>query len=136
MSAATFVRLGYGLDRSTRFQSTSFVLPRLRTVQAQPLVALVKSYNEFEGEKVSEALGQFRGRVSGVEFGREGSPVLYIDLPYWTHQREKDSSAGTGQRIPEEEHRALVAELKEAFVSKLRARDFTVIGDRVRIWWR
>ena len=133
--AETFVRLGYALDKNQRFQSTEFLTPRLRTKQARHLIQLVKSYNEFEGEKVAKALAAFEGRVSGVEFGREGSPVIYVELPYWTHQREEAKPTGTGIRISDEENEKLIEELRKAFVGNLKADEFSVNRRRVRIWW-
>jgi hypothetical protein len=133
--AETFVRIGFALDKNQRFQSTEFRTPRLRTGQARHLIQLVKSYNDFEGEKVAAALASFEGRVSGVEFGREGSPVVYIELPYWTHQREGTSPSGMGSRILEEENKTLVQELHKAFVEKLKADEFSVNRRTVRIWW-
>ena len=133
--AETFVRLGYALDRNQKFQSTEFLTPRLRTKQARHLIQLVKSYNEFEGEAVAKALAPFEGRVSGVEFGREGSPVIYIELPYWTHQREEATPTGAGTRISDEENDKLIEELRKAFVGTLKADEFSVKRRRVRIWW-
>lgn len=133
--ATTFIKIGFGLDESVRFQSTQLLTPRLRTVQAQKLIALVKSYNNFEGEKVAAALTEFRGKVSAIEFGREGSPVLYIDLPYWTHQREETIPAGKGEKIPDNENAKLAQRLKQVFVQKLAADEFDVEGRRVRISW-
>ena len=135
-TAEAFVRAGFGLEPGKRFQATSFVTTRLRTVQAQPLVRLLKSYGDFEGDKVAEGLAKFRGRVSAVEFGRSRGPILYIELPYWTHQREETIPSGPGTRISEKEHRALVAELRDVFVTDLKASEFTEKGHRVFIWWR
>ena len=134
-TAETFVRIGFGLNRSQRFQSTEFLTPRLRTRQAVPLIRLVKRYNEFNGESVATAIDKLHGQVSGVEFGREGSPVLYIELPYWTHQREEAAPNGLGTKIPEMENDALVAQLRRVFVGELKAEEFSVSRRRVRIWW-
>jgi hypothetical protein len=134
-AAEAFIRLGFGLDESVRFRSTEFLTPWLRTVQAQKLIQLVKSYNNFEGEKVAGALAEFRGQVSAIEFGREGSPVLYVDLPYWTHQREETLSSGEGVRIPDEDNEMLIRKLHQVFVGELAADEFSVEGRRVRIWW-
>ncbi|MES1146756.1 MAG: hypothetical protein ABUL52_00010, partial [Solimonas sp.] len=60
------------------------------------------------GKKVAEALTEFRGQVSAIEFGREGSPVLYIDLPYWTHQREEVNPDGKGVRIGDKDNDSLL----------------------------
>jgi hypothetical protein len=133
--AETFVRLGYALDKNQRFQSTEFLTPRLRTVQARHLIQLVKSYNEFDGLKAAEALAAFEGKVSGVEFGREGSPVIYIELPYWTHQREGTTPAGMSTRISDEGNDKLVQELRRVFVGTLKADEFSVQRRRVRMWW-
>jgi hypothetical protein len=131
--AEQFVRIGFGLEQG--FQATAFLTPRLRTAQAAPLIRLVKAYNEFQGEPVAAAVAALRGRVSGVEFGREGSPVLYLELPHWTHQREETAAAGPGSRIPDAEHDQFVAELRRVFVTGLKADEFSVDRRRVRIWW-
>jgi len=133
--AETFVRIGFGLNKGQRFQSMEFLTPRLRTSQAVPLISLVKQYNEFDGERVSAAVEKLRGRVSGIEFGREGSPVLYIELPYWTHQREEATTAETDAKIPEAENDKFVAELRQVFVDELKADEFSVNRRRIRVWW-
>jgi len=131
--AETFVRIGYGLEKG--FQSTDFLTPRLRTVQAVPLIKMVKQYNNFAGEQVAAAVQDLRGKVSGVEFGRDGSPVLFIELPYWTHQREETMTEGMGVKIDDKDTDQFVAHLRKVFVSELKASEFSVRGRRVRIWW-
>ncbi|MBX3586445.1 MAG: hypothetical protein KF796_07355 [Ramlibacter sp.] len=133
--AATFVRIGFALNKGQRFQSTEFLTPRLRTSQAAQLISLVTQYNEFNGQRVAAAVEKLRGRVSGVEFGREGSPVLYIELPYWTHQREEATPTGMGVKIPDADNDKLVAELRRVFVGELKADEFSVNRRRVRVWW-
>jgi len=133
--AETFVKIGFGLNKDQHFQSTEFLTPQLRTSQASALIRLVKQYNEFDGERVAAAVEKLRGRVSGVEFGREGSPVLYIELPYWTHQREETASSEKGVRISDAENDKLIAELKQVFVDELSADEFSTNRRRVRVWW-
>lgn len=134
-AAEAFVRLGFGLNEGQRFQSTAFLTSFLRTTQAAPLIRLVKEYNEFNGERVAAAVEKLRGRNSGVEFGREGSPVLYIELPHWTHQREEADPGVQGTRITDAENDKLVEELRQVFVGELKADEFGVDGRRVRVWW-
>jgi hypothetical protein len=131
--AEAFVRLGFGQQRG--FQSTDFLTPRLRTVQAAPLIRLVGPYNDFDGERVAAAVQGLRGRISGVLFGRAGSPVLYVELPYWTHQREETLADGPGSKISEADHAALVAELRHLFVTELKATEFSTRGRTLRVWW-
>ena len=81
---------------------------------------------------------RFAGRVSGVAFGRELSPVLYVHLPYWTHQREGPNTKGIGTKISDKENEQLVAELKRVFVDELEAEEFgpdTINSRVIRIWW-
>jgi hypothetical protein len=138
--AEKFVKIGFGFQvlGKRSFQSTQFLTPTLSTRQASQLVQLVPEYGSFHGDLVAKALLLFTGRVSGVRFGREGSPVLYIDLPYWTHQREGPIAKSAGVRIPEDENRQMIQELRKVFVDKLHAEEFSTdgIGTRtVRIWW-
>jgi hypothetical protein len=131
--AETFVRIGFGIEKG--FQSTDFLTPRLRTVQAVPLIQMVKQYNAFEGERVAAAVQRLRGQVAGVEFGRDGSPVLILELPYWTHQREESQMQGTGTQISDSDNERLLHDLRRTFVDELNASEFTVKGRRVRVWW-
>jgi hypothetical protein len=137
--ALQFVALGYGDNRG--FRSLNFRTEKLNTDQTMAVVQLVQEYNQFDGAAVAAALEQFRGRVSGYEFGREGSPVLYIELPYWTSQAEahagREAEAG-GRRIEDAERDALIAEVRLVFVDRLKADEFDIeeIGDRrLRVWW-
>jgi len=133
--AETFVKIAYGLNEGQRFQSTEFLTPRLRTSQAAALIRLVKDHNGFDGERVANAVLSLKGRVSGIQFGREGSPVLYIELPFWTHQREEAAPTAKGTRVSDVESEKLVNELKVLFVDQLKADEFSVNRRRVRVWW-
>jgi hypothetical protein len=121
------------------FQSTEFLTPMLSTRQAVQLVQLVPRYGkDFKGAEVAKGIQHFAGRVSSVQFGREGSPVLYIELPYWTHQREGPITKGVGSRISDQENQQLVQELRSVFVSELLAEEFSadpINKRRIRIWW-
>lgn len=135
--ALAFVKLGYGDMFGRQFRSLNFNTEELNTDDAQRVIRLVDSYNAFKGEKVAAALTQFRGRVTSYQFGRERSPVLYINLPYWTHQRE-GSPKGQGERIDDAEFRKLVAELRGIFSGTLACDEFELDPVRkrtVRIWW-
>jgi hypothetical protein len=138
-AAREFVRIGYGDEFGRGFASYDFQTPGLRTSQAQQLVRLVEQYRSFRGAQVADALGSFKGRVASVAFGRELTPVLYIRLPHWTHQRELASVATEQRRISEEEIQRLFAELRAKFVGELGASEFGAVdGDPryVRICWR
>jgi len=138
--AKQFVQLGFGPNilGQRGFSSTQFLTPRLSTAQAAQLVRVVPEYGKFKGAEVAEGIERFAGRVSAIEFGREGSPVLYIHLPYWTHQREGPVGKGPGARISDSGHSKLVAELQKVFVGELGAQEFGPDRPKsrtIRIWW-
>ncbi len=136
--AIAFVKLGYGDLFDMSFRSLNFTTEELDTESTQSVVSLVKSYNSFDGNKIAQALSQFKGRISSYQFGREGSPVLYINLPYWTHQREGDNSNTRGTKIEDSEFRKLLGELRQVFVNDLYCDEFDVDSIRkrtVRVWW-
>ena len=138
--AKQFVSLGFGPARLGKvgFQSTQFLTPVLSTRQASELVLLVPEYGPFRGAAVARGIQSFAGRVSGVAFGRELSPVLYIHLPYWTHQREGPLPRPQGSKISDRDFEQLVKELRKVFVDELGAEEFgpdTINKRVIRIWW-
>lgn len=137
--ARSFVVLGFGdIVSGEPFRSLDFLTDAVSTSEAQDLIRLVKSYNAFDGERVASALERFRGRVGGWKFGRCGSPLLHVELPYWTHQVEETLPGTQGARISQENHEALMLELQQTFVDELEADVFETIDDsehEVRIWW-
>ena len=119
----------------------------MTTDEAQAVIRLI-NYEEFDGAKIAEAISQFKGRFAACEFGREGSPVLYVRLPCWTHQREGSPARKDGVRIEEAENDSLVAMLRDTFVEKLGASEFEAqktfadvpgvyVADKrkLRVWW-
>jgi hypothetical protein len=118
--AKQFVTIGFGpmVLGETGFQSTQFLTPVLSTRQASRLVLLVPEYGPFKGAEVAKGIQRFAGRVSGVAFGREGSPVLYVHLPYWTHQREGPLPRPQGSKITDQDSEQLVEELRSVFVGE------------------
>ncbi len=138
--AKQFVTIGFGplVLGKMGFQSSQFLTPTLSTRQVSELVLLVPEYGHFKGAEVAKGIQGFAGRVSGVAFGREGSPVLYVHLPYWTHQREGPNTMGMGTKISDQDNEQLVRELRKVFVDELAAEEFgpDTINERViRIWW-
>src|SRR4051812_19943053 len=105
-NAIEFVRLGFGDDFGFDFRSLYFRTEELTTDEAQAVMKLI-NYDDFDGVRVAEAIGQFKGHIAAYEFGREGSPVLYVKLPYWTHQREGSPSRMGGTMIEDAENNLL-----------------------------
>lgn len=130
-----FVAAGFGDVFDANVRSLDFRTEVVPTAQAQALACLVPDYNVPFGGPVSAAMAGFRGEVSGWQVGRENSPVVYVELPYWTNQREGGDPVGQGERIDEAATAALVARLRTAFVDGAHASEFGVERNTVRMWW-
>lgn len=144
-----FVRIGYGDVHDRPARSLSFRTECLSTDIAKQAVLLVPSYNAFEGTKVAAAIESLRGELMCWQFGREGSPVLYAEIPYWTHQQEKacptrhDDAAAEcpnrddARKLSVDERTALIARVKKA----LEAAQADEVGfetssnTTLRAWW-
>lgn len=140
-SAREFVRLGFGdaIDPTAPFYSHEFLTQVLTTPEVQAAIPVVSRFNAFDGEKVAEAIGRFRGRVSGWKFGAAGSPLLIVVLAPWTHQIEDvPPSAPSGRKFLPDETNALVAELRTLFLDSLGADKFELNGGskfEYGAWW-
>jgi hypothetical protein len=90
-----FVKLGYGEDYNLGVRSLDFKTDRMEAKEACEVVKIVKGYNEYNGEKVAQAIRKIAELWPSTfqqvtfSFGRESSPVLYIDFPYWKSQEER-----------------------------------------------
>lgn len=88
-SSRLFVKLGYGdmFDLGTR--SLYFSTEGMLIDEASEVVKVVRGYNNFNGQELSEALRKIAALWPSshqqvmFSFGREGSPVLHIHFPYW-----------------------------------------------------
>jgi hypothetical protein len=71
-------------------------------------------YNDFDPDRVLEALGEVLPRCMAAEFGRESSPVLSLEIPYWSRQAMHDKSRGMGRPLDETERREIAQRAVEA----------------------
>jgi hypothetical protein len=85
-----------------------------------------------------------------VEFGAEGSAVLYIEVPFFTHQRIADPAA-FGARYTDEQRRdfarRVIAWARAVGADEITVQQYPVTADvyiddeagehpyRIRIWW-
>lgn len=133
-----FVKLGYGDMNGKNYRSLNFVTECLETDQITQIIPVVKNYNAFDGAKVADAVGKFRGLVDCYEFGRAGSPILHINIPHWTHQREYYEGPIKGKKISDTEVEVLINEFKEVFVGRLGADEYgrdSIMERKVYFWW-
>ena len=98
------------------------------------LLSLVGPYNAFQPVRVINEMRPLFPKLMSVEIGREGSPVIYGRVPYWRHQAIEWNGAGSGERIAEEERRALSSQFLEA-MRRADADELSDEGYALRAWW-
>jgi hypothetical protein len=123
-------QLAYGKDLLLHFRTNP-----VDSDTAMELVDIIGGYNNFEPAKIKDVIRAFRGKVTGYEVGREYSPVIYVVLPYWTHQREDWEKLEMGERIPEEEFEGLKAGLIASFRLACADEIQEVSPSVIRFWW-
>ena len=137
-----FVRLGFAdhLDPDAPFCSGEFLTQELTTTEVQAAMSVLPRINTFSGVQVAGSLDRFRGEVRAWKFGRSGTPVLHVLLPFWTHQvEERHVASPVGAPIQDAEHRALIERLQHCLVDELDAFDFVRVDETDHVWrarWR
>lgn len=138
-----FVLLGYGDVYDLPVRSLDFRTENLNPEQLIPGIRVVPGYNNFDGDRVADAVAMLHreGMLMSVPFGREGSPVLYLNIPYWTHQRSNEKAWGQGEQIPEELREHYFTWIEDA-MRGLRADEIDRIevasgmaSPGIRAWW-
>jgi len=106
---AEFVRIGYDDAGAMHFR---IGLPADFDGAAAIVEAGPSGYNGYRVDRALSALEQVWDQLSGVEFGREYSPVVYAVVPHWTHQAHGTPSP-SGEPLPEEWRRAIAVRFLE-----------------------
>ena len=129
------VRYVYGDCNGYATRSLDFKSERIRDfgTLSEALRAIGK-YNEFDPEKVLNALKQVWGDISDVQIARESSPAIYINLPYWDNQRIKGSDTAQARRLEYAEIDDIVTKAKKALDWALFD-EFDVERNTIRVWW-
>jgi len=101
----------------------------------------INSYNAFRGKQVADAVRSLHneGYIMDARFGREGSPVLYVQPPYWENQASnyvrKEEQSRKLKNYSEEQragmYQAIQHTLKETKPDELEIDNFGY----VRAWW-
>ena len=128
-----FVMLGYGDSYNLGVRSLSFTTEEMGASEASEVVKMVEGYNEYNGEKVAKVIKEIAELWPSTHqqvqflFGRESSPVLYVNFPYWKSQSEQFENR-------DELIKKSMALLRKCQPDELDIDDFFG-GYRVRAWW-
>jgi hypothetical protein len=139
----TFVQLGQRV-------STNFTVNLSNRATFDAVMNAAFGGNNFMPSEVAATIGSLFDDAMQVEFGAEGSAVLYIAVPFFTHQRIA-STTGGGDRYTDEQRRDYTQSVL-TWARSMRADEITVQqypftddlfvdngpGEnpyRIRIWW-
>lgn len=132
-----FVKLGYN-DCSTDF--------RISIGDWESFKACIEEagqYNRFDPTVVIAAFKNVFQEIDSVEFGREGSPVMYVHLPYWEGHKVKNRGTHieNDRHLTDAETDIIRQEVIKAFDVALVDENYPVGLDdfsrdkKVRGWW-
>lgn len=113
-----FVRLGY------HDCSLNFTVRLGRTDSLADVLNAAGGYNRFDPETVFLALADVLPKLMGIEFGREASPVMYLEIPHWSHQQMQDETHRQGTALDREQRLAILDEA----VAALRAAEVDTVA--------
>jgi hypothetical protein len=135
------VKLIYGEDHHlpVRLLDTKVEAYGEKVLELADAIESVESYNNFRGKDLAEALRYLhdKGYVMSVKFGRESSPVCYIEPPYFENQSSNyvRKEGYEPRRYTEQErenmYSAIERELKSLDPDELDRYD----NGEVRAWW-
>jgi hypothetical protein len=99
----------------------------------------IRGYNEFRGSRVAEAVRSLhhQGYVMDAKFGREGSPVLYVNPPYWENQASNyvRKDGYSPRKFQDEEREKMYLAIGEA-LHKTKPDELGIDQfGYVRAWW-
>jgi hypothetical protein len=94
-----FVRLGQRVSRN-------FTARMRNRATFEAVMAAALGGNAFVPHEVAGTIGSVFDDASGVEFGAEGSAVLYLEVPFFPHQRYGSTQVGSSERYSDEQRRA------------------------------
>ncbi|WP_410646256.1 hypothetical protein [Amycolatopsis sp. cmx-4-54] len=138
-----FVRLGQRV-------SLNFTVPIRNRETFDAVMAAAQGGNNFDPDQVARTIDTLFGEAMKVEFGAEGSAVLYIEVPFTTSQRLDATVVGLGGKytaLQRQDYARRVIEWARAMradeitVQQHPATEAPVVGKpgenpyRIRVWW-
>lgn len=128
-----FVRIGYHdacIDFTVRFRESSLNESN-RFAELKQAIRAAGSYNEFEPKKVIKALDLVSNFIEEIQFGREGSPVMYLHIisAVW------DATSETWCKRSPKTLRHIESVIKGVFSNAAAFDEFSRDGNVIRIWW-
>jgi hypothetical protein len=135
--AVDFVKYGYGDSHGLKTRSLDFRTETFANYETfAAALAMVPGYNNFDGPAVAKRFKSLWPELMSVKFGREGSPVLYVQVPYWSNQVYAKTMCVAPVMLTDQE-RANLAALVQSAGNALEADEnsYDAQAGTVRLWW-
>jgi hypothetical protein len=129
------VELAYGDSNGHKVRLLDFKTEGIKDLDIiQACLNKIGHYNDFDPIEVFKIIAHNNDFYSYVEIGREGSPCLYVNLPYWTHQKAllvegEESRRYTAQEIE------YMKDCIEISAKAAQADEITFNHNTIRLWW-
>lgn len=140
-----FTRLGWNV-------STEWLTPINNWNTFTAVMHTAGKYNNFDGHAIANTFKPLFNDSMRIEFGREGSPAMYISIPYFPHQRHHHTTHHTSNRYTDEERQHFATRIIN-WAHTMRADEINVTQTpqkgqltettgkpgpkphRIRLWW-
>jgi hypothetical protein len=132
------VKLVYGEDfhMPARLLDTKIDAHGQRVLELADAIEQIQSYNNFRGPQLACQLQYLhqRGCVMDARFGREASPVIYLNPPYWTNQASNNTQ-GEGRPYSKLERDVMKNEILKS-LKRLQPDELDYTEPYgIRAWW-
>lgn len=132
--AVELIRRVYGDCNGLKSRSLDFKSEGFRDfVEFSAALRMIGRYNEFNPDAVIEKLAPIWVQLMDVKIAREGSPALYIGVPYWSSQAIGWVD-GVSSPFTFDQRRAMLAKVREA-LQGLEIDELDETGAGFRVWW-
>lgn len=129
------VELAYGDCNGHKCRTLDFKTEGIKDLDIiQACLNKIGGYNEFTPAEAFKIVAHNNTFFSYIEIGREGSPCIYVHLPYWTHQAALKTSEES-RRYSDTELQYMASCIMES-AKAAKADEVTLEQyNTVRIWW-
>lgn len=137
--AVDLIRRVYGDSNGLKSRSLNFKSEGFRDfAEFSAALRTIGQYNAFTPDEVIKKLEPVWLKLMDVKIGREGSPVLYFGIPYWSNQQigwMNGLEEETAYRFSKEQRDAITKEVMIALMGLDADEVDETEFDGLRVWW-
>lgn len=132
------VRHVYGDTNGLKTRSLDFRSESIRDFETfKAALRQIGQYNLFDPDQIIGRIESLWPNLMGVQIAREGSPALYLEIPYWSNQAigwlnglDEESAC----KLTDEQRHEIKAAIKD-FARGCEADEIDEALSGMRVWW-